>query len=399
MIVEVHGAGFVNKGAALMLYTAISELRKRVPKIRIAADPVWGTFPERAGQQLWQLSPSRGSVLQPGFKSKFLKQKMAGNSFVFNGMTGLLGIHHERLGKVGLHQISALVDISGFLFSSQWGEAPSARFADLAAFYKSKGKKVILLPQTFGPFDTPGIRASVKKILRHADLICPRDTVSRDHLYSLGISAEEKERILLAPDITLNSIETPPPFERVVNIVPNARMLDRGDGWGERYFEWMRAVMGFLLDSKACVVQVAYHETSGEDEALVRKIWPDGLPEGVVVSQKHNPENVKKILAGSWMTIGSRYHALAGSLSCGVPAIGFGWAHKYQGLFDDFGCPELYFTPEQDPKDVLRIAGKLLNRDVRGQYQEKILAARKKMDSQLEDLWQRAAGILSEKCA
>ena len=75
MLIEIHGAGFQNKGAELMLRTVVSELKQRLPRCELAIDPSYGSFGARCELGLRQIFPLRTHVGTPGFSRRFRRQK------------------------------------------------------------------------------------------------------------------------------------------------------------------------------------------------------------------------------------------------------------------------------------------------------------------------------------
>ena len=87
MIIEIHGAGFKNKGAELMLRATCDELQKRLPQSSLAIDPTYGDYELRARLGLHQILPPRthtgtpGRRTSPGSTLRVLGQRSV---FVYN---------------------------------------------------------------------------------------------------------------------------------------------------------------------------------------------------------------------------------------------------------------------------------------------------------------------------
>ena len=75
------------------------------------------------------------------------------------------------------------------------------------------------------------------------------------------------------------------------------------------------------------------------DLVLAEKIC-DTVGANIQIIKETNPLKIKGILGASSATLGSRFHGLVSSLSQGIPALGVGWSHKYQMLFEDYGFSE-----------------------------------------------------------
>ena len=53
-------------------------------------------------------------------------------------------------------------------------------------------------------------------------------------------------------------------------------------------------------------------------------------------------EQVRSAVSCLDLLIGSRFHTLVFALSAGVPLVALGWAHKYQGLLEQFGLGDWF---------------------------------------------------------
>jgi colanic acid/amylovoran biosynthesis protein len=353
MLVEIHGAGFQNKGAELMLATTVHELRSRVPDLDVAIDPTYGPFTERARLGLLQTMPPRSHVGTPGFARRFLTQRLFSTGRGTRVLSAL-GLSPGLYGGVPLGAIRGFVDIAGFAYSDQWGGRPTHDLAALAAYFRARNVPVILLPQAFGPFRHDDIRASMQRVLQHATLVYARDQQSLEYLGELGAS---KARVMLAPDITLFYSGEPSLHatgaEPYACVVPNMRVLDRGrKGWADRYLPDFVQIARRLAQ-RGLAVRVVVHDASGEDAALARRCVEDAALPAVRLVEERSPLALKRLLGGSMLVVGSRYHSLVAALSQQVPAVAVGWSHKYEMLFRDFGLQDFVFTSADESVDVL----------------------------------------------
>lgn len=321
MLIEIRKVGFVNKGAELMLYAVLKELRERYPSAGFAMQPNYGKAPfwKRAELGLYQKAPG-------WHRSPLLN------------LSGLLDREKLRAlyGIVFDKQIDVVIDAAGFSYSDQWGSASSRELASSCKKWKKRGTKVLLLPQAFGPFKSTEIRNSIKEVVENANLIFARDSVSYNYLTEV---VGERSNVKMAPDFTnLISGIMPADFDPDKNqicIVPNCRMIDKSaKGDGSVYIPFLIRCIKHLMNHGAKPFLLV-HE--GDADAKLAFEISAAFLGGVPIVMETHPLKIKGILGACKATIGSRFHGLVSALSQGVPSLATGWSHKYEMMFNDYG--------------------------------------------------------------
>jgi colanic acid/amylovoran biosynthesis protein len=112
----------------------------------------------------------------------------------------------------------------------------------------------------------------------------------------------------------------------------------------------MRSIVHSLSEANA-KIDVLVHGREAEDVALATQLAAN-VPHAQMLSFR-DPTQVRRRLAESSVVVSSRYHALVGAMAHGVPALGIGWTHKYQGLFNDFGLPQLCVGQQESSAAIL----------------------------------------------
>jgi polysaccharide pyruvyl transferase WcaK-like protein len=388
MMVEIHGAGFANKGAELMLHTVLGELRSRLPLFTAAIDPTYGPYHLRTGLGLHQMYPPRSHVGTPGFGLRFSRQKLFA-SLLMNKIQNVLTGWRHLYGCVNLSEIIAFLDIAGFAYTDEWGSRPTQDLALLTAYYKARGVPVILLPQAFGPFKIDETRSAFLKVLNHATLVFARDQQSYEYVAEL---APDPRKIHLAQDITLFYPRAPlwqkASESGYVCVVPNIRILDRGqNAWGARYHNYLSQVIQKLV-GRGLSVRVVVHDATGEDLQLAQRLCAEAGSSAVSLWCEEDPIALKQLIGGGMIIIGSRYHSLVAALSYRVPAVAIGWSHKYNMLFQDFGLDNFIFSSPQAPIEaLLSNIDTLLDPDTNTAFRQKIDQRLQKMEATNEEMW------------
>jgi polysaccharide pyruvyl transferase WcaK-like protein len=167
-------------------------------------------------------------------------------------------------------------------------------------------------------------------------------------------------------------------------IVPNARMVDKTEANTGRVY------LSFLENSIEYLIRLGYqpiiliHESN---DILIARNLQKRFGEKVLLIQESNPIILKGILGSSLIVIGSRYHALVGSLSQCVPTLGTSWSHKYQMLFEDYDCVENLISLVDETDVVTREIDRLLDESTRQSYIERLTIASKKQKDLTLKMW------------
>ena len=322
---ELQGTWLQNAGARQMLDAAVSRFRGHDPEVRLAIDPCWGSFGDRRNLGLLQIVPrrlGRGAVLEQVTHVLHLLARGA-----FDRLCDEYGLIERR-------NVDGLVDISGFALSDQWGAEKAAHRCRVVEAYKRRGKPVVLLPQSMGPFEDPEIAATSRRILTSSDLVWVRDRQSLDYVHRL---VGRLPSVRTAPDITIGGPAERPlePTGQVV-MVPNARIVDHGAWTRDEYLGGLIAA-GEAAHTAGRSLEVLLHTTERGDEELARVL---GTELRCPVVRDQHPAAMKGRLGAAELVIASRFHAVLGALSLGTPAVAIGWSHKYRELFVDFGVDD-----------------------------------------------------------
>src|SRR5690606_10227100 len=173
-IVEVRGVGFVNKGAELMLQAIKQMFLEYNSGIKLVMEVNYSKG--------WNIAEKLASRIRK--EGLYVKPTGRWKRINIGFLFGLLpSSWRNKNGFVLESQIDVVLDSSGFAFGDTWGAAfAQKRLTSSIRQWRSQGKRVILLPQAFGPFEDPNVLKEIQTIGKYANLICARDPVSYQNL-------------------------------------------------------------------------------------------------------------------------------------------------------------------------------------------------------------------------
>lgn len=362
----------------MMLIAATQQVRETVPGaiISIAPDDTH-SYEAYARLGLWHRAELIRGGIDLGAAMDFVPARL-----------------RRRYGFVTGKETNVILDAAGLAYSDQWSLSHTQDLARRAQSWKARGKKLILLPQAFGPFGTTDFRDAIRRAADCADLIFARDAISYRHLVE---AVGERPTICKAPDFT-NLLQPAPrgdafsKYEHPVAIVPNTRMLDKTgqrDAFG--YLSAMRHAVAavreagldpFLLIHEGPMDKKLGDEINAGLSVPMDVLWPD------------DPLVAKGILGGCTAVVASRFHALVSALAQGVPSLGTSWNHKYQELFADYDCPECLLPISEGADAVAQKLHLLTDAATRAVLKSRIEGRSEALKDDTRAMWQQVFSVL-----
>lgn len=374
MIIEIRQAGFVNKGAELMLHAVVQKVREQYPDAKLTMAPTWGgsddTFDKMRELNLypkawlWRKGIDFGQIVEFIPKKNLLKNY----GLVFNS------------------EVDVVLDAAGFSYSDQWGSNSSRELSDSSKKWKKNGTKLIMLPQALGPFEDKEIQKYAKIWAKNADLIFPREVDSYQYITSL---IGEQSKIKQYPDFTNLVKGTLPegynPSNKCIALVPNYRMIDKTDKKeSDAYLPFMIRCARYLV-SKNQKPFILVHE--GENDRILAEKISEAVG-GIPIVIEDNPLYIKGILGSCNATIGSRFHGLVSALSQGVPSLATGWSHKYKKLFEDYSFSEGLVSVFDTDKELQQKIDLLIEPESSTSLKKKLTQKSEQLKCLSEDMWE-----------
>ena len=325
MLIDIRGFNPENLGSCLMLLAARARLQAAFPQARISV--------ALGGDDLRLARRHRASYGVVGRWPRRWKQMNVGwlGRVVPSGVQRAFNVTDEQ-------DFRAVVDISGFAYGDFWGAGKlERRLGRGISQWKRDGRKIILLPQAFGPFRDGALAAGMREVLRTADLVFPRDRVSREYLAALGAPRSLEQ----CPDFTHEVPTVSQPGDPLPGtyfcVIPNSK-LTSGKSTAEvaRYLEFFTTATQ-RLSSALRVRPVMLRFGGAEDgqlmETLLSRFSP--RPRSFLIE---DARHAKGLIAGSVACVASRFHAIMSALGAAVPCLSVGWSHKYGEAMGEYDC-------------------------------------------------------------
>lgn len=230
------------------------------------------------------------------------------------------------------------------------------------------GKKLILLPQTYGPFQSLLVRIMARYILRNTDMIFSRDQDGANTVCSLLPNSITKDKVRVVPDVAF-VLDSQKPMEMDVGLLITARtdksitvglnisgllyyggytdsnMFDlKGD-----YKQTICMIIDLLLAKEDVLVLLVPHvfPVNGKvenDVAACQEIYEEysrRYPERIYMARGiYDQCQIKYIIGLCDFFLGSRMHSCIAALSQLIPTVGLAYSKKFFGVFGSVGVAD-----------------------------------------------------------
>lgn len=269
------------------------------------------------------------------------------------------------------------------------------------AFVLLCGKKLILGPQTYGPYHSANARRFAAWVLRRCCCICARDDASA------GLVKEISGRtVCLSTDIAFDlPAETVTlPKEKGKSIAINVSgLLWNGGYTGNNQFGLKTDYRNYTIRliewclGKGMEVWLIPHvimapdNPEPENDLAVCLALQKCFPACHVADDRHTPMAIKGLVSQMDMLIGARMHAAIAAFSCGVPVIPFAYSKKFGDLFGSLGYPFLIDGRVVTTEEALDATCKLIEESL--PLREAVSSAGKEIRSRIDRF-----GNMLDKC-
>jgi colanic acid/amylovoran biosynthesis protein len=325
MLIDIRGFNPENLGSCLMLLAAQARISKAFPdatiSVGLGGDDLRLSRRHRSRFGVIGRWPRRWKRLDVGWLGRFVPRRMQ----------RALSVTREQ-------DFRAVIDLSGFAYGDFWGaEKLERRLGRGISQWKRDGRKVILMPQAFGPFRDEALADGMRAVLSNADLIFPRDRKSREYLKTLGAPRTLDQYPDFTHEVPAISLPGDPAPGTYFCVIPNSKLTA-----GKPPEEAARYIAFFAnatqrLASSLNVVPVMLRFGGAEDaelvETLLARISP--RPRSFLIE---DARHAKGLIACSVATVSSRFHAIMSALGAGVPCLSVGWSHKYGEAMSEYDC-------------------------------------------------------------
>ncbi len=224
------------------------------------------------------------------------------------------------------------------------------------------GKPLVLLPQTYGPFESPLARVLARHVIKRAALVYSRDMEGVEAARALVGGADA--RIQFAYDMGF-ALEPRPPADdvrrQVETIKQNGPVVglnvsgllymggyNRSNMFGLRaaYPQLVHALLDELIQKLGAQVLLVPHVFGGDenpenDQKACERIFADFGSRHAgrlhYLPGRFDHHEIKYLIGQCDFFMGSRMHACIGALSQGIPAVGLAYSRKFAGVLDSVG--------------------------------------------------------------
>ncbi|MCK4793078.1 MAG: polysaccharide pyruvyl transferase family protein [Desulfobacteraceae bacterium] len=231
------------------------------------------------------------------------------------------------------------------------------------------GKKLIMLPQTYGPFSKPIAKALARRILNHATVVYSRDRSGVDYVKNLLNAENTDGKIRYLPDVAF-VLDSHRPASTNISLLEKIKakskvvvglningLLFHGGYTQNNMFNLKTDYRGLIhpiidllmkYDSTAVLlVPHVFPPPSLEVESdliACREVYEPTVGKYknriFLARGKYNHNESKYIIGMCDFFIGSRMHACIAALSQNIPVVGLAYSKKFRGVFETVGAEQ-----------------------------------------------------------
>lgn len=226
------------------------------------------------------------------------------------------------------------------------------------------GVKLVLSPQTIGPFRSGIARRVSASVMRRASRVFARDQLSMIFLVKNELQSLSVETTDVA--FALPYVRAASPTDGRTHVGVNVSGLLFNGGYNRKnqfglvlnYKELVRELLHRLHAREDIVVHLVAHVISDrmpvEDDYRVCQDLSREFPRTILAPKFDGPSEAKSYISGLHFFTGARMHACIAAFSSGVPVVPMAYSRKFNGLFGSLNYPALVDLRADDGTVALR---------------------------------------------
>lgn len=223
-------------------------------------------------------------------------------------------------------------------------------------------KKLVLLPQTYGPYKHFLAKYLANLIIKNAYYAFSRDNDGVEYLKQI-MGEQDTNSYSFCPDVAFMldpvkpvSIRIEPQLiktsQPIIGLNVNGLMYNGGYtrnnmfGLGVDYKKLVADIIKLFLNRNAKVLLIPHTYGNAGNvnsdpfacEDIITQLGNDSI---YTLKGEYNQSEVKSIIGTCDFFIGSRMHACIAALSQGIPTIGVAYSKKFIGVFESVGAGDM----------------------------------------------------------
>lgn len=319
----IDNSGFNNRGDQLMIQAVLEQLSEHYPDAQILVK-----------KSAFLQNPTY--CIEHGIYPLDVSKNFIKRSWLFKKVCNVL-LRDNWV--VSANDIDVILDCRGYHLAD-WRISDQNYVDYLKRYYSlfsKKGRRLIMLPQAFGPFENPYSREAMLIVSKQANYIYAREKTSYGYLKDL---LPESNNIEVSPDFTCITQEYEQrsiilPRKDFIILIPNSKMIEQGKSTEDQYISWLAGIAKHLQNNGEHIILVN-HEGK-KDEILLKKV-NIALGCALPIYTNLSGLEIKALINDAKLVISGRYHGVVSGLTQHVPTLCTGWSHKYAELMAEHKC-------------------------------------------------------------
>jgi polysaccharide pyruvyl transferase WcaK-like protein len=255
------------------------------------------------------------------------------------------------------------VDITaGDSFSDIYGLHPFIRHSLFKWLFILCNRKLIMLPQTYGPFNSSLAKGIARYLLKRSTVVYSRDHAGVDYVNTL--LGKTGKNLQFCPDVAFVLDPQPPQQSDFIKHVEEAKkqgqiiigfnisgLLYNQAASSQKKFslqvnyqQLVHDAMRLLLKNPQVLIILIPHvyashgHVESDPDACQQVAQQLGIEKRIIVmTEIFDHRQVKYLIGRCDFFLGSRMHSCIGAISQAVPTIGIAYSKKFQGVFESVG--------------------------------------------------------------